>query len=37
LPAKGMPPYSTRLSPAERWQVIRYLRSLHTQTTASSG
>ncbi len=25
---KGMPPYNTRLSPIERWQVVRYLRSL---------
>ncbi|MHB8648081.1 MAG: c-type cytochrome, partial [Thermomicrobiales bacterium] len=25
---KGMPPYSTRLSPTERWQVVRYLRSI---------
>lgn len=37
LPGKGMPPYSSRLSPAERWQVVRYLRSLGTQTTAASG
>jgi len=25
---KGMPPYNTRLSPTERWQVVRYLRSI---------
>ncbi|MGI8857682.1 MAG: copper resistance protein CopC [Thermomicrobiales bacterium] len=25
---KGMPPYNTRLSPTERWQVVRYLRTL---------
>ncbi|MDQ6834343.1 MAG: copper resistance protein CopC [Chloroflexota bacterium] len=25
---KGMPPYTTRLSPTERWQVVRYLRSI---------
>jgi copper transport protein len=37
LPGKGMPSFNTRLSPAERWQVVRYLRSLGTQTTASSG
>jgi putative copper resistance protein D len=28
---KGMPPYNTRLSPTERWQVVRYLRSLLPQ------
>jgi copper transport protein len=37
LPGKGMPPFNTRLSPTERWQVVQYLRSLHTQTAASSG
>ncbi len=25
---KGMPPYNTRLSPTERWQVVRYLRTI---------
>ncbi|MCA1726063.1 MAG: cytochrome c, partial [Thermomicrobia bacterium] len=25
---KGMPAYNTRLSPTERWQVVRYLRSI---------
>ena len=35
LPGKGMPPYSSRLSPTERWQVVRYLRSLGSQTVAS--
>ncbi len=28
---KGMPPYNTRLSPTERWQVVRYLRTLLPQ------
>lgn len=25
---KGMPPYNTRLSPTERWQIVRYLRAI---------
>ncbi|MGI8690151.1 MAG: copper resistance protein CopC [Thermomicrobiales bacterium] len=28
VPGKGIPPYNTRLSPTERWQVVRYLRSI---------
>ena len=28
VPGKGMPPLSRRLSPAERWQVVRFLRAM---------
>jgi copper transport protein len=36
LPGKGMPAQSSRLSPAERWQVVRYLRSIQSQTASTN-
>lgn len=31
IAGKGMPAFSTRLSPTERWQVVQYLRSITAQ------
>lgn len=31
IAGKGMPAFSTRLSPTERWQVVQYLRSITPQ------
>ena len=36
VPGKGMPPYSSRLSPTERWQVVQYLRSITARTQVAS-
>lgn len=32
VPGTGMPPLRARLSPAERWQIVRYLRAVQSGT-----